>query len=91
MISIWKHLILKRKESTPRIDQVDTGKTVFHCNLLSSQVFLDRERVIGAAFDGGIIGHYHHFSSSNSANPADDPCCWNFIFIKPISSHRRNF
>ena len=57
VISIGEYLILQWQKGAPGIDQVNTWQTISLGYVLGAKVFLDSDRVIGSAFDGGIVGN----------------------------------
>ena len=73
VITVGKDLVLQRQVGPARIDQVDAGKPVLLGDLLRPEVFLDRQWVITAALDGGIVGDDHRQSVLDAADPTDDP------------------
>ena len=56
VLAVGEDLVLQRQEGAAGIDQVDAGQPVLQGDLLGAQVLLHRHRVVGAAFDGGVVG-----------------------------------
>ena len=71
MIAIRENLILVGQIRAAGIDQVDAGQTVLLGDLLSSQVFLDRDRKIGTAFHRGIVTDDDAFCARDSTDTGD--------------------
>ena len=84
MLAIGKDLVLQRQERATRIDQVNARQVILFCNLLRTKVLLDGQRVIGAAFDGRIIGDNHAVDVVNLADARNDARGRHFIVIKAI-------
>ena len=77
MLAVGKDLVLTRQVGTARIHQVDAGQAVIGGNRLRAQVFLDRDRVVGAAFDGRIVGDDHAFLAGNPADTGNQAASGN--------------
>ena len=73
VVPIREYLVLFGKKRAAGIHQVDTRQMVHPGNFLGAQVFLHRERVIGAALDGGIVSHDHTLAPCHAADTGDDP------------------
>jgi hypothetical protein len=71
MLAIREHLRLEREECPAGIHEVDAGEAVVDRNLLRPEVFLDRDRVVRAAFDGRVVGDDHHLASADAADARD--------------------
>ena len=71
MLAVGEDLVLARQERAARVDQVDAGQPVLPGDLLGAQMLLDRNRVVGAAFHGRVVGHDHAFAPGYPAD-ADD-------------------
>jgi hypothetical protein len=54
--------------------KIYAGKMVLACNLLRTQMLLDRDRVVGTTFDSGIICDNHALRAVSS-NKSIDPGC----------------
>src|SRR5699024_1036692 len=72
MLAVREHFVLERQERAARVHEVDARKPVFRGDGLSPEVLLDRHRVIGAAFDRGIIGDHHALPSLTTAGTGDN-------------------
>ena len=82
---VGENLILHGQESAAGINQIDTGQAVFQGDFLGAQVFFDGQRVVGAAFDRGVVGHDHAFDAMNAANAGDHRGCRHVTAIHAIS------
>ena len=63
MLAVGKHLGLMRQVGAAGIDQIDAGQPVLARDLLRAQMLLHRHRIIGAAFDGGIVADDDAFAA----------------------------
>ena len=61
VVAVWKNLSLIRQISTAAINQINTRQPIFPGDLLSSQMLFDRDWVVCAALDRGIIRNDHTF------------------------------
>ena len=55
---------------------------VFRRDLLRPQMFFGRQRVVGSAFDRGVIGDHHHLAAVDLADPGNDPGTRDLIVIE---------
>ena len=78
-----KNLGLQRQEGPARVHQVDAGQPVFQGDFLGAQVFLHRNRVVGTALDGRVVGRHHHFPAVNHADARDDSSRLYLVFVHP--------
>src|SRR2546426_778897 len=53
MLAIGEDFGLEREKRAPGIDEVDTRQAVLERHLLRAYMFLDGDRIVGAAFDRG--------------------------------------
>jgi hypothetical protein len=74
VIAVGEHLILQRQESAAGIHEVDARKAVLERDFLRTQVLLDGQRVVSAAFYGRIVRENHAADASNGSDSADEPC-----------------
>ena len=72
-------MVLVREDAGPvgqvgpaRIDEVDAGQVVLARHVLGAQVLLDRERIVGAALDGGVVGDDDAFLARDAPHARDD-------------------
>ena len=71
VLAVGKDLVLQRQEGAAGVDQVDAGQAVLQGDLLGPQVLLDRQRVVGAALDRGVVGDDHHLPAVDLADAGD--------------------
>ena len=91
MIAVGKHLVLTGQEGASGVDQIDAGQPILPRDLLSAQVFLDRNRVVGTAFDRRVVGHDHAFATGDPADSGDDAGPWAFVVVHPVGGKRSDF
>ena len=72
MLAIGKDLVLQRQEGAAGIDQIDARQMVVARDLLRAQVLLHRDRIIGAALDGGVVGDDDAVAPAHAADAGDD-------------------
>src|SRR5690606_21973084 len=61
VVSVGEDVVLAWQVGAAGVDQVDAGQSVLQGDFLGAQVFFHRERVVAAAFDGGVVGDDHTF------------------------------
>ena len=89
MIAVGEHLVLSRQEGAAAFDQVDAGQCVVRRDLLGPQMLLHGERIIGSAFDRGIIGHDHALAGRYPPDPGNEPRARQFLAIHTLSGQCR--
>ena len=89
VLTIREHLVLPRQKRTAGVHQVDARQPVLAGDLLGAQVFLDRDRVVGTAFDGGVVGHDHAFAARDAADAGDQTRARALVVIHPVGGQRR--
>ena len=72
MLLVGKDLGLQRQEGAARVDEVDARQPVLERDLLRAQVLLHRDRVVGAALDGGVVGDDQHLAARDASDAGDD-------------------
>ena len=72
MVPVRKDLVLLRQVDTTRVNQVDARQAILGGNLLGTQVFLDREREVGATLDRGVVGDDHALMPHDPADAGDN-------------------
>ncbi len=88
MVAVGKDLVLLRQECAAGVDQVDAGQPILTRDLLSTQMLFDRNRIVGAAFDGRVVGNDHAFAAGNPADTGDDAGPRAFVVVHPVGSKR---
>ena len=89
MIAIGEHLVLAREMGAAGVDQIEAGEPVLAGDVLSAQVLLDRDRIVGAAFDRGIVGDDHALAAHHPADPGDDPGAWHLVVVHAVGGELR--
>ena len=89
VLTIREHLVLPRQKRTAGVHQVDARQPVLTGDLLGAQVFLDRDRVVGTAFDGRVVGHDHAFAARHPADAGDQTRAGALVVIHPVGGQRR--
>ena len=82
MLPVGEYLILSRQIGAPGINQVDTGQAVLLRYRLRSEMFFDRNRVVGATLDGGVIDDQHAVAAVNLAHSRDDSSARNLVIVE---------
>ncbi len=91
MIAVGKHFVLIGQVRAAGIHEVNTGQAVLGGNLLRAQMFLHRQRIIGAALHGRIIGDDYTFSARDPADAGDNAGGRNRFVINLVSCKLREF
>jgi hypothetical protein len=81
VLAIGKHFRLQRQERATRIDEIHTRQVVLQCHLLCTNVLLDGQRVIRAAFDGGVVRHDDHVATRHSPDARHNAGRWRIIVV----------
>ena len=89
MVAVREDLGLQRQECAARVDEVHAGQLVLGCDLLRAQVLLDRERVVGAALDGGVVGDDHALLAVHDADAGHDARPRRIAVVHAVSGERR--
>ncbi len=71
MLAVGENLVLLGQERPARVDEVEAGQAVGRGDSLRPQVLLDRDRVVSAAFHGGVVGDHHAVGALNAPDPRD--------------------
>ena len=72
VVAVGEHLGLQRQERAARVHEVQAGQPVLERDLLRAQVLLHREREVGAALHGRVVGDHHHLAAAHAADAADE-------------------
>ena len=72
VVAVGEHLVLHRQEGAAAVDEVDAGQPVDPGHLLRPEVLLDRDGVVGAALDGGVVGDDDALAAADPADAGDD-------------------
>ncbi len=84
VVAVGEHLVLQRQERAARVHQVDAGQAVLERDLLRAQVLLDRDRVVGAALDGGVVGDDDALAPGDAADAGDEPRRRHGLVVDPV-------
>ena len=60
------------RNAPPESTRYTRGQAVLLGDLLRAQVLLHRDREVGAALHGGVVGHHHHLAAADAADAGDD-------------------
>src|SRR3546814_10211144 len=67
VLLVRKHFVLHRQERATGVDQIQTRQTILARDFLCAQMLLDRDRVVTAALDGGVVADDHALSTLHAA------------------------
>ncbi len=90
VLAVGEDLVLHRQVGAARVDQVDAGQPVLQRHLLRPQVLLHRHRVVGAAFDGGVVGDDDDLAPLDPTDPGDDPGPRRGAVVEALGGERRD-
>ena len=88
VLAVGEDFVLHRQEGAARVDQVDAGQPVLQRHLLRPQVLLHRHRVVGAAFDGRVVGGDDDLAPLDPADPGDDPAARRGAVVEVLGGER---
>ena len=91
VLAIRKDLGLHRQERAARVHQVDAGQAVLHRDLLGAQVLLHRDRVVGAALHGRVVGDDQHLATRHPADAGDQSSARGLAVVHVRGRQRREF
>ena len=89
VVAVGEDFVLQRQEGAAGVDQVDAGQAVLQGDLLGAEVLLHRHRVVGAAFDRGVVGDDDAAAAADGADPGDDPGPRRRVVVHPVRGERR--
>ena len=89
VLAVGEDLGLQRQEGAARVDQVDAGQPVLERDLLRADVLLDRQRIVGAALDRGVVGDDQHLASGDAADAGDDAGGRRLVVVQVPGGERR--
>ena len=84
VVAVREHFILQRQKGAARVDEVQTGQRVLERDRLRAQVLLHRERKVGPAFDGRIVGDDDARTAMDAADTGDEPRGRHLGAIHPV-------
>ena len=88
VIAVGEHLRLERQECPAAVDEVDARQPVLERDFLGPEVLLDRDRVVRAALDGGVVGDDHAGRPLDPADPGDDPRARRLVVVHAPGGER---
>ena len=88
VLAVGKHLVLQWQIRAAGIHQVDARQAVLTGNLLRPQMLLDRDRIVGAALHGRIVGNDHAFAPAHAPDAGHDTRAGNLIPIHAMGRQR---
>ena len=91
VVAVGEDVVLPWQVGAAGVDQVDAGQAVLQGDFLGAQVFLDRQRVVAAAFHGGVVGDDHAFGAGDAADAGDDACGRDFFVIDVVGGELADF
>ena len=81
VIAVRKDLVLHRQERASGVHEVDARQAVLLGHFLRPQVLLHRERVVGAALDGCVVGDDHALDALDDADAGDQAGPWSYAAV----------
>ena len=91
VLAVGEDLVLPRQERAAGVHQVDAGQPVLARDLLRPQMLLDRDRVVRAAFDGGVVGDDHALAPGHPADAGDHARAGTLVVVHAVGGQRRDF
>ena len=88
---VGKDLVLLRQERAAGVDHVDARQPVLARDVLRAQMLLHRQRIVGAALDGRVVGDDHALAPRNAADAGDDAGRMHVAAIEAEGGQRRKF
>ncbi len=82
VFAVREDLGLQRQEGAARIHEVHARQAVLERDLLRAHVLLDRDGVVGAALDGGVVGDDQHLTPRHAADAGDDAGCRGAVVVQ---------
>ena len=89
VVAVGEDLVLLGQEGAAGVDQVDAGQMILQGDLLGAQVLFDRHRVIGAAFDRGVVSDDHAAATLDHADSADHASAGGIVVIEAAGGQGR--
>ena len=89
VVAVGEHLVLARQIGAAGIDQIDARQPVLPRDVLRAQVLLDRDRVVGAALDRGVVGDDHALAAHDPADAGDDPGARHLVVVHAVRGELR--
>ena len=90
VLGVGEYLVLHGQEGAARVDEIDAGQPVLERDLLRAQVLLDREREVGAALDGGVVGDDEDRAVVHEPDARDDAGARRLVVVEAVGGERRD-
>ena len=91
VLAVGEDLRLQGEEGAAGVDEIEARQPVLEGDLLCPQVLLDRDRIVGAALDRGIVGDDQHFAARDATDARDDSRARRVVVIHARGGERREF
>ena len=88
MLTVRKHVSLKRQECAAAVDEVDASQPILERDLLRAKVLLDGERVVRAALDRRVVGDDHARRPLDLSDTRDDAGTGGLVVVQPVGGKR---
>ena len=72
MLAIGEDLGPMRQIGAAAIDEIEARQAVLDRDFLRAQMLLHRQRIVGAALDGGVVADDHAFAPRDAADAGDE-------------------
>ena len=89
VVAVGEDLGLQRQERAARVHQIDAGQAVLQRDFLRADVLLDRDRIVGAALDGRVVGDDQHLAARHAADAGDDAGGGRLVVVQVPGGERR--
>lgn len=91
VIAIRKDLVLVRQVCAAGIDKIDAREIVFRRDLLRTKMLLHRDRIVGAAFDRGIVADDHAVTAGDTADTRNQAGTRSLVAVHSVGRRRADF
>jgi hypothetical protein len=91
MIAVGEHLRLVRQVRAAAVYEVDAGEPVLLRDFLRAEVFLDGERVVGAALHRRVVAQDHALAAGDAADAGDHACARDFVIVEAVGDELADF
>ena len=89
MFAVRKHLRLQRQERAAGVDEIDARQVVLERDLLRAKMLFDGHRVVGAAFDRGVVRDDHDVPAGDARDAGDDARTRRLVVVDAEARQRR--
>jgi hypothetical protein len=91
VLTVGEHIVLVGQVRAAGVDEIDAREVVLLRDLLRPEVLLHGHGIVGAALDGGVVGHDDAFAAGDSADAGDDPGSRAGIVVHAVRGQRGEF